>query len=130
PTAHCPLPTPTPKVSDFGLAKRLDRDDGLTQGSGALGTPNFMPPEQTGRGNGELGPHSDVYSLGATLYHLLTGRPPFTGESHEVISKVQSDPPERPRSLRPDIPAELEGIVVKCLEKAPADRYASAEALA
>jgi serine/threonine protein kinase len=130
PTADCPLSTLTPKVSDFGLAKRLDRDDGVTQGSGAMGTPNFMPPEQTGRGRGEVGGHSDVYGLGATLYHLLTGRPPFLGESHEVIARVQSEPPERPRSLRPDIPAELEGIVVKCLEKEPAKRYATTAALA
>jgi hypothetical protein len=120
----------TAKISDFGLAKRLDRDDELTQGSGALGTPNFMPPEQTGRDRGEVGPHSDVYALGATLYHVLTGRPPFTGDSHEVISKVQCEPPDRPRALRPDLPADLEGIVVKCLEKNPADRYPSAEALA
>jgi serine/threonine protein kinase len=120
----------TPKVSDFGLAKRLDRTDELTLGSGALGTPHFMPPEQTGRGFGDIGPCSDVYGLGATLYHLLTGRPPFTGEGHEVITKVQTEPPARPRSLRPDLPADLEGIIVKCLEKNPADRYATAAELA
>jgi hypothetical protein len=127
-TRHPPLVTP--KVSDFGLAKRTDRDDDLTQGSGALGTPHFMPPEQTGRGRGTVGRHSDVYSLGATLYHLLTGRPPFTGESHEVIGKVLAEPPTRPRSLRPEVPADLEGIVVKCLEKDPADRYPTAAELA
>src|SRR5207248_197597 len=96
----------TPLVSDFGLAKRTDRDDDLTQGSGALGTPHFMPPEQTGRGFGEVGPHSDVYGLGATLYYLLTGRPPFVGEPHEVIAQVRTDPPAPPDPL-PELRREL-----------------------
>jgi serine/threonine-protein kinase len=117
----------SPKVSDFGLAKRLDRDDGLTVGSGALGTAAYMPPEQVSRRNGEVGAWSDVYGLGATLYHLLTGRAPFCGETgEETIFKVLSDPPVRPRALRPDIPAALEAVVLKCLEKDPKDRYRSA----
>ncbi|MCI0702223.1 MAG: serine/threonine protein kinase, partial [Planctomycetia bacterium] len=116
----------TPKVSDFSLAKRLDRDDGVTLGTGALGTPSYMPPEQISSKNGELGPWSDVYGLGATLYHLLTGRAPFVGEtSEEIIPQVLLDPPMRPRALRPEIPLALEGIIIKCLEKDPKDRYQS-----
>jgi serine/threonine-protein kinase len=121
----------TPKVADFGLAKRLDQDDGVTLGSGALGTPSYMPPEQISSKNGNLGPWSDVYGLGATLYQLVTGRAPFIGEtSDDVISQVLADPPTRPRALRPDLPPALEGIVVKCLEKDPKDRYQSVAELA
>jgi eukaryotic-like serine/threonine-protein kinase len=120
----------TPKVADFGLAKRLDEADPLTVASGALGTPGYMPPEQISRKNGEIGPWSDVYGLGATLYHLLTGRAPFVGETPtEVVSRVLADFPDRPRVLRPEVPAALEGIVSKCLEKDPKDRYQSAAEL-
>jgi serine/threonine-protein kinase len=120
----------TPKVSDFGLAKRLDRDDGVTVGTGGLGTPGYMPPEQISSRNGGVGPASDVYGLGATLYHLLTGRPPFEGDTAaEAMQRVLDDPPSRPRALRAELPLELEGIVVKCLEKDPAERYPSAAAL-
>jgi len=116
----------TPKVSDFSLAKRLDRDDNVTLGTGALGTPSYMPPEQISKKNGELGKWSDVYGLGATLYHLLTGRAPFVGATpEEIILKVLADPPSRPRALRPEIPLALEAVVVKCLEKDPKDRYQS-----
>ena len=81
----------TPRVSDFGLAKRTDRDDENTQGSGPLGTPSFMPPEQVSRKHGEIGPHSDVYGLGATLYYLVTGQAPFSGDSAStIISHVTS----------------------------------------
>src|SRR5262249_13075812 len=107
-----------------------DREDDLTFGSGALGTPHFMPPEQTGRGFGEVGPHSDVYGLGSTLYYLLTGRPPFVGEAHEGIARVRTEPPARPGSRGADIPPALAAIVLKCLEKSPADRYPTAAALA
>src|SRR5262249_8006869 len=121
----------TPKVSDFGLAKRLDRDDGLTVGPGEMGTPAYMPPEQVSRRNGSVGPPSDVYGLGATLYHLLAGRAPFEGESRdEILARVLADPPPRLRAIRPDVPAGLEGIVVKALEKDPQDRYPTAAALA
>jgi eukaryotic-like serine/threonine-protein kinase len=121
----------TPKVADFGLAKRLDQDDGVTIGSAALGTPSYMPPEQISSKNGELGPWSDVYGLGATLYQLLTGRAPFVGPTAEdILPQVLADPPTRPRALQPGIPAALEGIVVKCLEKDPKDRYQSVAELA
>ena len=121
----------TPKLGDFGLAKRMDKDDGVTIGSGPLGTPGFMPPEQISTKNGAVGPWSDVYGLGATLYHLLSGRPPFVGDTPtDTMSKVLADPPERLRSVRPEVPAALEGIVVKCLEKEPTDRYPTAAALA
>jgi eukaryotic-like serine/threonine-protein kinase len=121
----------TPKVSDFGLAKRLEHDDQLTVASGALGTPSYMPPEQVSRKNGEIGPWSDVYGLGATLYHLLVGRAPFVGETPlEIIELVLADPAPRLRAIRAEIPKELEGIVLKCLEKDPKDRYQSVAELA
>ncbi|MBN9120965.1 MAG: serine/threonine protein kinase, partial [Planctomycetes bacterium] len=120
-----------PKVVDFGLAKRLGAADPLTRDSGALGTPEYMPPEQISQKNGDLGPCADVYGLGATLYHLLTGRVPFVGHSpEEVVMRVLTDLPQRPRALRPEIPLALEGIVLKCLEKDPADRYPSMAELA
>ena len=112
----------TPKVADFGLAKRLDDDLSLTPASGALGTVQYMPPEQVTSRNGEIGPWSDVFGLGATLYHLLCGKPPFTGgTSQDIIMKVVLESPPRLR----DVPAALEGIVFKCLEKDPKDRYQS-----
>lgn len=120
-----------PRVSDFGLAKLTDRDDGITNPTGALGTPSYMPPEQVSRRHGEIGPQADVYGLGATLYHLLTGGPPFVGETPaEITVRVERDLPERPRALRADIPVDLEAIVMKCLEKKADDRYPSPGALA
>jgi serine/threonine-protein kinase len=119
------------KVSDFGLAKRLDHDDLLTPGTGTLGTPGFMPPEQISRKNGEISPASDTYGLGATLFSLLTGKPPFgPGDPAEVMHQVLTDPVPRVRAARPEVLPELEGIVVKCLEKDQADRYPTAAALA
>jgi serine/threonine-protein kinase len=116
----------TPKVADFGLAKRLDEVDPVTLHSGGVGTPGYMPPEQISKTNGAAGPWSDVYGLGATLYHLLTGRPPFVGDTPiEIISRVLAAPPRLPRALVPGMPAALEAIVVKCLEKRPRDRYPS-----
>ncbi len=121
----------TPKVSDFGLAKLLDEETGQTYTSQTLGTPAFMPPEQISRKYGEFSPASDVYGLGATLYFLITGRPPFEGESHEeTFSKVLNEAPKRPRAIRAELPIALEGIALKCLEKNPANRYAAAEGLA
>ncbi len=115
-----------PKVVDFGLAKRLDATDPLTIASGALGTPGYMPPEQVSRKNGDVGAWSDVYGLGATLYHLLVGKAPFVGDSvADTIAKVLADPPPRVRASRPDVPLGLEAIVLKCLEKDPKDRYPS-----
>lgn len=120
----------TAKVADFGLAKRTDHADDLTR-TGALGTAPYMSPEAACGRYREVGVASDVYGLGATLYHLLTGRAPFIGDdNHAIIAKVLNEPPARPRSLRPDLPAELEGIVMKCLEKDPANRYATAQDLA
>jgi len=129
-----PTPPPrllaTPKVSDFGLAKRTDRDDGLTR-TGPIGTPGYMSPEAAAGRYREVAAASDVYGLGATLYQLLTGRPPFTGSCvEEILQKVLSDPPVRPRALRPDLPAGLEAIVVKAMAKEPASRYPTATALA
>jgi serine/threonine-protein kinase len=125
------LQSAIPKVADFGLAKWLDHDDRLTVGSGPIGTPGYMPPEQVSRRNGEVAPASDTYGLGATLFHVLTGRPPFgPGDQAEVMQRVLTDPVPRVRAVRSEVPAELEGIVVKCLEKDPADRYPTAAALA
>jgi hypothetical protein len=122
----------SPRIADFGLAKRLDRDDDLTTSTGPLGSPPYMAPEQTGRlPVGEVDARTDVYALGATLYHLVTGRRPFAGNTpDEVIAQVLSDTPPTPRSVRPGLPPDLEAIVLKCLEKDPGRRYASAEALA
>src|SRR5262249_53521444 len=117
-------------VGDFGLAKRTNREDGLTDGSGAVGTPGYMAPEQTRGKEAAVDARTDVYGLGATLYHLVTGSPPFTGPQPEVTNAILNTPPVRPRAVRPEIPAALEGIILKCLEKKPADRYPNAAALA
>jgi hypothetical protein len=121
-----------PKVADFGLAKRLNREDDLTTATGALGSPPYMAPEQTGQCAVEtVDARTDVYGLGATLYHLVTGCRPFVGDTPEqVIGRVLVDPPPRPRSVRPELPRELEAIILKCLEKDPSRRYPSGEALA
>jgi serine/threonine protein kinase len=119
-----------PKLTDFGLAKRLDRDDGLTHTGSVLGTPGYMPPEQA-RGERDLTPAADVYSLGATLYALLIGKPPFAGRNfHDTLQHVLNDDPPRPRAKRPDLPRDLEAVCLKCLEKDPTRRYATAQALA
>ncbi|HET6575967.1 MAG TPA: serine/threonine-protein kinase [Fimbriiglobus sp.] len=116
-----------PKVTDFGLAKRLDTADGLTVWDAVLGTPGFMAPEQTGGRNEEVGPAADVYGLGATLYALLAGLPPFRGtDLVEVAVRVRTGPPTPLRELRSEVPPDLEAVVLKCLEKAPQDRYPSA----
>jgi serine/threonine-protein kinase len=119
-----------PRVSDFGLAKRTDHDDGLTTTSGPVGTPAYMAPEQSSRNFGSPGPRADVYGLGATLYHLLTGRAPFSGTTTDLLSQLLTTTPERPRAIRPEIPRALEAVVMKCLEKLPEGRYASAAELA
>ncbi|MFO0979317.1 MAG: serine/threonine-protein kinase [Planctomycetaceae bacterium] len=120
-----------PRVSDFGLARRLDDDSGLTQSGVAMGTPSYMPPEQAAGRTEDIGPLSDVYSLGAMLYCLLTGRPPFqSSNSTETLRLVQEQEPVPPRILDPMIDTDLETICLKCLEKLPSQRYASAKALA
>jgi serine/threonine protein kinase/DNA-binding beta-propeller fold protein YncE len=120
-----------PHITDFGLAKRVKHDSDLTQTGQVLGTPNFMPPEQASTQRGSIGPHSDVYSLGAILYFLLTGKPPFAGETvHETLSKVLDGNPAEPRTLNSAIPLDLDTICLKCLEKEPQRRYSSARELA
>ncbi|MGE0706383.1 MAG: serine/threonine-protein kinase [Planctomycetota bacterium] len=111
-------------VTDFGLAALRGADRRLTLSSEALGTPGYMAPEQTG--GGEIGPAADVYGIGATLYALLTGRPPFEGGLLEVLGHLASRPPTSPRSLRAEIPVGLESVVLRCLAKGPAERFASA----
>ena len=126
------------RVTDFGLAKRLTPDDQtspndaqLTLTGQILGAPSYMPPEQAGGRRSLLGVQSDVYALGAILYHLLTGRPPFLGQTiHETLLQVQTQEPKAPRQLNPAVPADLEAVCLKCLRKNPSDRYESAEALA
>ena len=120
-----------PRITDFGLAKRLDGDASLTLTGQMLGSPNFMPPEQASAQRGKVGRHSDVYGLGAILYHLLTARPPFQAESFEsVIHQVLNTEPVSPRLLNSSVPPDLETICVKCLQKEPSHRYQSAQELA
>jgi WD40 repeat protein len=120
-----------PHVTDFGLAKRFDRDSSLTMSGQVLGSPSYMPPEQAGAGKGKIGPPTDVYALGAMLYHLLTGRPPFVGESlSETLEHVFHREPLSPRLLNAGAPRDLETICLKCLEKEPARRYQNARDLA
>jgi WD40 repeat protein/serine/threonine protein kinase len=120
-----------PKISDFGLAKLLDADGGQTLTEQLLGTPGYMSPEQFPGRNQPMTPLVDVYALGAILYFALTGRAPFIGQDWaEIMLMVRNQDVSSPRQLRPDIPADLETIALKCLQKEPARRYASAEALA
>src|SRR5262245_33477084 len=119
------------KLTDFGLAKHLDQDTGLTAAGSALGTPSYMPPEQARGDLSKLGPAADVYALGATFYELLTGRPPYLGETPGgTLARVLHDDVVPPRKLRPALSLELEAVCLKCLEKNPAHRYASARELA
>jgi WD40 repeat protein/tRNA A-37 threonylcarbamoyl transferase component Bud32 len=118
------------KVSDFGLAKRLDVT-GQTASGAIMGTPSYMAPEQARGQSKEVGPGADVYALGAMLYELLTGRPPFRAATQaETLLQVIGDDPVPPRRLQPQLPRDLETICLKCLEKDPSRRYASADALA
>ena len=120
-----------PRITDFGLAKRLEGDISITLTGQMLGSPNFMPPEQASAQRGKVGRHSDVYGLGAILYHLLTARPPFQAESFEsVIHQLLNTEPVSPRLLNSSVPPDLETICVKCLQKEPSRRYQSAQELA
>lgn len=119
-----------PRVTDFGLAKTVEGDSGLTASGQILGTPGYMPPEQAAGRIHDVGPLSDVYSLGAVLYCLLTGRPPFqSARVMETLKQVVEAPPVSPRLLNPSVDRDLETIVLKCLEKEPAHRLASAAEL-
>jgi serine/threonine protein kinase len=120
-----------PKLTDFGLAKRLDVDQGHTRSGAIMGTPSYMAPEQAAGNSKHIGPAADVYALGAILYELLTGRPPFRAATPlDTILQVLSEPPVPPRQLQPKVPRDLEAICLKCLEKEPGNRYPSAQALA
>lgn len=120
-----------PHLTDFGLAKRADRDQGLTGSGAVFGTPSYMPPEQAAGRQDLVSPASDTYALGAMLYEMLTGQPPFRGSTPaETISHVVELPPTPPGRLNPRVPRDLATICLKCLEKRPDLRYATAELLA
>jgi WD40 repeat protein len=119
------------RITDFGLAKRLDGSSDLTETGQLLGTPNYLSPEQAAGRNDEVGPASDIHSIGALLYELLTGRPPYLAESlQETLLRIRDAQPASPRTLNPGIERDLETICLKCLNKEPARRYGTAVALA
>jgi len=121
----------TPKVTDFGLARRLERGSGLTLSGVPIGTPSYMAPEQARGEKGAVGPATDVYALGAILYEMLTGRPPFRAEtSTGTLQQVLHDDPVPPSRLNPAVPRDPATICLKCLSKEPQRRYASTAALA
>ena len=121
----------TPKVGDFGLAKRLEGDAGQTQSGAVIGTPNYLAPEQAWGRLKAIGRATDVYALGTILYELLTGRPPFLGATAaDTIMQVRHQEPVPPRRLLAQVPHDLETICLKCLRKEPGQRYASALDLA
>jgi WD40 repeat protein/predicted Ser/Thr protein kinase len=119
-----------PQITDFGLARREGRGAGADSDFGA-GSPNFMAPEQASTKFGPIGPQTDVFGIGATLYYLLTDRPPFRGEKFaDTLNAVIRTDPVRPRTLRPGVPLDLETICIRCLEKRPAKRYRTAQEVA
>jgi len=124
-------PFDQPRVTDFGLARQLGGQSDLTQSGQMLGSPSFIAPEQARGEREHIGPPSDVYSLGAILYHLLTARPPFQGDSvQSILRQVENDEPVSLRRLNAAVPVDLETVALKCLEKDSARRYATAQELA
>jgi serine/threonine protein kinase len=121
-----------PVVMDFGIVKFVGKSSSLTQQGVVMGTPAFMAPEQAGDVADEVGPLCDVYSLGAILYSMLTGRPPFEEETalRTILKVIGPDAPPSPRSLQPHVPEELDQICMRCLRKTPSERFPSAKALA
>jgi predicted negative regulator of RcsB-dependent stress response len=121
----------TPKITDFGLAKRLDDDAGQTRSGAIMGTPSYMAPEQAAGEAARVTALADVYALGAVLYECLTGRPPFKAATvHETLRQVVEEEPVPPRVLNRAVPRDLDTICLKCLRKGPGQRYASAAELA
>jgi eukaryotic-like serine/threonine-protein kinase len=119
-----------PKITDFGLAKRLELDDNQTQSGEIMGTPSYMAPEQALGHTKEVGPAADIYSLGAILYEMLTGRPPFKGISAmETVKQVIEEDPVLPSRVQFRVPRDLETICMKCLQKEPRKRYGTAQDL-
>src|SRR5262249_34249085 len=121
----------TPKISDFGIARRLQGEDGLPRTGAVVGTPGYMAPEQACGTAGSVGPAADVYRLGAVLYELLTGRPPFhAGTDLETLRQLRAEEPVPPSRFNPRVPRDLETVCLKCLQKDPPRRYSSAAELA
>jgi serine/threonine-protein kinase len=124
-------PDGIPKIVDFGLAKRIDDDSRTTKTGTVMGTPDYMAPEQADGRVHDVGRATDIYALGVMLYELLTGKPPFRGEAMvRVLDAVRVKKPQPLRGIRPEIPRDLETICLRCLEKQPVNRYASAADLA
>ena len=120
-----------PKITDFGLAKRVDGDDGQTLSGQVMGSPSYMAPEQARGDSRHVGPPADVHALGAILYEMLVGRVPYRAATVlETLRQVLDDDPVSPSRLVPKVPRDLETICLKCLQKDPARRYSSAGALA
>jgi serine/threonine-protein kinase len=121
-----------PVIMDFGIARVMGEDASVTEPGMVVGTPSYMPPEQAGENLEQLGPQSDVYSLGAILYTMLTGKVPFEADTalRTIITVIAHEAPISVRTARPEVPERLEQICMKCLQKQPVDRYDTALGLA